>query len=243
VFLFILLAAFELISSPASHYLDAVLICGGGQTSDGDVPSQVKARLDRGAYIYEQQVQNGGPPPALLVLSVGTVHKPPPLDSRGFPITECGSMANYLIKEKNIKPGHVFLESVSLDTIGNAFFARVIHTDPRQWLHLAVVTSKFHMPRTRSIFQWIFSLKGGKRNQPRYRLVFEEVPDVGMEQQALSHRLSREEQSLKKWEDQKRSLTSISSFHEWIYTQHSAYNSDFRKKTFDKLDANTLKSY
>ena len=115
------------------EYLDAVLICGGGQTDAGGVLDSVIPRLERAAALFKEQVMRGGPPPALIALSLGTVHKPSPRDERGFPITECGSMAQHLVKRLHVSPDHVFVEGVSLDTIGNAFFARLIHTDPRAW--------------------------------------------------------------------------------------------------------------
>ncbi len=46
----------------------------------------------------------------------------------------------------------IWAETASLDTIGNAYFARVIHTDPAGLRRLLVVNSAFHMPRTRMIF-------------------------------------------------------------------------------------------
>jgi len=46
----------------------------------------------------------------------------------------------------------------SYDTIGNALFTRQMHTDVMNWRRLLILTSKFHMKRSKAIFDWVFSL-------------------------------------------------------------------------------------
>ena len=52
-----------------------------------------------------------------------------------------------------------------LDTIGNAAFARLMHSDIRGWRSLLVITSASHMARTRRIFDWVFTLPPGPAAQ------------------------------------------------------------------------------
>ena len=54
------------------------------------------------------------------------------------------------------RSSRILAETCSYDTIGNAFFARTVHTDPRGLRRLLIVNSKFHMPRTEAIFRWVF---------------------------------------------------------------------------------------
>ena len=124
----------------------------GGLTG-GKPAAWVAARLDV-ALKYDSQTDY------YLVLSRGTTHKPPPLDSTGFPIDESFASAAYLL-DKGVEQRRVLLESWSLDTIGNAAFARLMHADLRGWRRILVVTSASHMPRTRAIFEWVFSLPPG----------------------------------------------------------------------------------
>ncbi len=84
----------------------------------------------------------------MIVLSGGTPHKPNPLDARGFWVSEAASNARYLLA-LGVSPERVLEESFSLDTLGNAYFARAVHTDVRALCRLAVVNNGFHMPRTR----------------------------------------------------------------------------------------------
>ena len=47
-------------------------------------------------------------------------------------------------------------ESVARDTIGNLWFVRLLHTEPRRLRRLAIVTSNWHVERTRAIADPIF---------------------------------------------------------------------------------------
>ncbi len=45
---------------------------------------------------------------------------------------------------------------------GNARFAKLLHVDPAGWRKLLVVTSEFHVPRTRIILDTVFGFESGK---------------------------------------------------------------------------------
>ena len=64
----------------------------------------------------------------------------------------------------------IYLESLSDDTIGNAFYARTMHADPSRWHRLVVVTSEFQMPRAVAIYRWVFSLAPQPAGKPPYVL-------------------------------------------------------------------------
>jgi uncharacterized SAM-binding protein YcdF (DUF218 family) len=132
---------------------DCVIVPGGGLVATGRPHPWVAARLDAA-------LKHDADTSYYLVLSRGTTHKPPPLDEAGFPVDESMASARYLI-ERGVAPARVLLESWSLDTIGNAAFARLMHSDVRGWRRILIVTSRSHMPRTRAIFEWVFSLGPG----------------------------------------------------------------------------------
>ena len=52
---------------------------------------------------------------------------------------------------------HTYTQVSSFDTVGNAYFALTIHAIPAGWRKVAVVTSAFHMPRTRALFEDLWS--------------------------------------------------------------------------------------
>jgi hypothetical protein len=43
----------------------------------------------------------------------------------------------------------ILKEVSSFDTIGNGYFSATIHALPQRWKAIAVITSEFHMPRSK----------------------------------------------------------------------------------------------
>ena len=128
---------------------DAIVVPGGGQAEAyaGPTPPHMVARLDLAAKLYHAAQ---APKPRIICLSGGTPHKPNPRDARGFDSKESTASARYLISEHDVPPADVLEEAFSLDTIGNAYFLRVWHTDVAGYRSLLVVNNAFHLPRTRA---------------------------------------------------------------------------------------------
>ena len=194
---------------------DCVIILGGGLKNNSDIPEWVINRLDK-ALEYDSKFY--------LVLSRGTVHKRPPLDSNNFPIDESTKSAEYLIK-KGVKPEKILLEGWSLDTIGNAYGALVMHCIPRKLKKLLIITSDFHMPRTKKIFEKIFSLVDEK-----FELEFKcSFSELGISE--------KEKLSLKNWENTCKSINNMGDMHNFIFLNHNAYKSVKEKeKNLSKED-------
>ncbi len=185
---------------------DLIIVPGGGVRADGSLPLWSQSRFDRALQIRRNE--------PILCLSAGTVHK------RG-PLLESVAGARYLLG-KGLHPESILLENASWDTIGNAFFARVIHTDLRRWRKLLVVNSAFHMQRTEAIFRWVFSMAPHQG----YELGFETVPDVGMPEEDLEFRRARERRSLLRVEMLRPQISTISEMHQFLFTAHDAYSAD-----------------
>lgn len=118
------------------------------------------------------------PPISVVCLSAGTAHLPQYIASDGLPLWESTASASYLLShpEYPIPAERVFVETSSYDTISNAFFARTSFADvvnageggaggeggeerkrkKKSWTRILVVTSEFHVGRTRAIFDWVF---------------------------------------------------------------------------------------
>ena len=193
--------------------VDAILIPGGGIRGRGEVPLWVRRRLDRAIECWKGEY--------IIALSAGTTHKPPPLNENGFPVFESVASARYLI-EKGIDARKVLVETCSYDTIGNAYFSKVIHVDPMNFRNLLVITSSFHIERTRTIFEWVFGLD--VRPGSSYSLNFEDVPDQGMDEELLSARMEREKESLQYILKLKERIRTLREFHHWLFTEHGAYS-------------------
>jgi len=208
---------------------DAIIVLGGGLDGRGGIPAWPRARLEKALELVESA-------DFLITTSAGTTHKPHPLGTDGFPVYESAAAANFLIS-RGVPAEKILTETVSLDTIGNAYFVRAIHTDPRGWKNLALITSAFHLPRTRSIFEFIFSLQPAS---VKYNFSFIESSDAAADPEILRERIQREAESLAAWEKTKAKIKSWAEFHQWLYTEHAAYALG---KQLKKVDGKVLESY
>lgn len=210
---------------------EAILIPGGGVREGGLLPSWVQRRLDRAVQLRGDAY--------ILTLSAGTPHRPPPLDNSGFPIFESVAAARYLI-DASVPPERILTETHSYDTIGNAFFSRVIHVDPLGLRRLLVITSDFHLPRTRAVFKWIYSLEPKTLT---YELEFESVPDSSMPPDLFVDRQQKERKSLDDFGVIANRIATMRGCHRWLFTAHDAYNAVRRGGNPGAIDSSTLRSY
>merc|ERR1711972_985070 len=135
-----------------------------------------------------------GKRPVMFCLSGGTAHAPQLLSAAGLPVWEATVSAAWLMDHCGIPAEALVLETSSYDTIGNAWFSRTCHTDVAGWRNLLVVTSEFHLERTKAIFDWIFSLDPEVGGAP-YRLDYLGTADVALDGAAVAARAAREQQS------------------------------------------------
>eukprot|EP00117_Sycon_ciliatum_P040595 scpid79204/ scgid29810/ len=225
--------------------ISAIVVPGGGLSENGAVTPWVERRLDHAIMRWKECTERLAQRtcdsnassgcsdtclPKIITLSAGTSHKPPPRDCNGFPVFESCASADFLIKA-GIPSSCVLMEWSSYDTIGNAYFARTQHTDVLGLRTLLVITSEFHMPRTRAIFEWVFSLpvtaqvQSSSPLETGYNLMFEDVPDSGtMALDTLESRRTREAQSLQKLQaGAMKTCTDLRSLHAFLFNEHAAY--------------------
>lgn len=189
---------------------DAVLVPGGGVREGGELPLWVCRRL-------EEAVKWADSVDYIVALSAGTTHKPPLMDGEGFPVYESITGAQYLMK-MGVPPGKILTEICSYDTIGNAYFSRVMHVDPLRLRRLLVITSNFHLERTRAIFEWVYGL-----DNLNFELDFEGTADDGMDEWLLNARREKEKRGLESVMGLRERIVTMGEFHRWLYTEHEAY--------------------
>ena len=208
---------------------DCIFVPGGGLLADGSLPPWTLARLNRVQEINSQTR-------LIALLSGGTVHKSPPINSNGFPIFESRMAAEYLVQQ-GVDPARLLTEISSYDTIGNAYFSRLLFAEPGKMQHLLVITSDFHLPRTQAAFKWIYGLTP---LSTAYHLNFDSVPGRGLSPEALKTRFSREKMSLANLLKTQLEITTLDAFQSWFYTQHTAYAVTSQP---DKASGDVLDSY
>ncbi len=189
---------------------DAILIPGGGVREGGALPPWVRNRLDCAASLADGAY--------LITLSAGTPYKPPPLDCEGYPIFEAVAGARYLMA-RGVDPARILVETSSYDTIGNAYFSRVIHAEPRGLARLLVVTSAFQMARVEAVFRWVYGLTGGAS----FSLAFETVPDAGLDAAQLASRVAKEQAGLAQLAPRIATIRTLAAFHDWLFGEHTCY--------------------
>lgn len=193
---------------------EAIVVPGGGLTDAGDAPEWVRARLDRAIGLFEDNRDS-----YVILLSRGTPHKPPPLDPDNRPIDEAFVSAKYM-RERGVPAQRLLQDTWSLDTIGNAVFARLMHLDPRRLRRVAVVTNGFHMDRTRAIFEWVLSLPPVTT---RFSAHYFAVEDVGLTEEQLRARRAREASSLLKLAATVENIRTLAQLHGFVFEHHGSY--------------------
>ena len=158
------------------------------------------------------------------------------MDREGFPVFESRAGAKYLL-EAGLDPGRILTEICSYDTIGNAYFARVLFTDPLGLGRIHLITSAFHLPRVQAAFQWIYSLTPIMAEPG---LSFEGTPDTGLSPAALKARVARENSSLEKLAEKTKRIETLADFQRWLYSEHAAYSIVWKNEC---LNEEELKSY
>jgi len=225
-------------ASPAAF--DAIIVAAGGQTPQGP-PAHVMARLAKAAEMYHDAAVK----PLVITTAWGTPHKPCPHDKAGFETHESADNAKVLIA-KGVQPDDIREESVSLETVGNALHTRLLHCDVLQLKRLAVINNDWHMPRTRAVFEHVFSIPAtAGASPPDFQLQFVEV-EANLEERILQTRLEKERRATPKFaagSEWRKQTSTLQSLHQWLYVQNTAYASSRLLVEKQALDIELLRSY
>ena len=212
------------------HPYDAIVILGGGVRDGGALPPWAARRYDLALLRRTSE--------PMLCLSAGTFHRGLPSDEHGLPIFESVAGARYLTSH-GVLPDQVLIEAVSWDTIGNAYYSRLLFADPFRWKKLLVITSQFHMPRSRAIFEWVYGMEPAG-----FSLAFEAASDDDMSPAVRKARTEREQASLASFRTGvEKQIRTLNELHPWIYTGHRAYNASGRSGAERERRSDVLESY
>lgn len=135
-----------------------IIVSGGGINPDGALYESSKANVFRGLEVFrrdESQV-------AIFTSRWNYFLRPKP------PITEAEAMKAFALK-LGMHLSRTVVEDQSYDTVGNAYYTnKIIVQDMPNVRSITLVTSTWHMPKARFIYNKMF---GGNR----FKLVFEEA--------------------------------------------------------------------
>ena len=197
-----------------------IIVLGGGIGKKGKLPewSLERCKVAVEYYFNFKHMYDL----KFIVTSGGTYHQPNPLDKLGFTIFEADLMSNYLLNS-GIPENSIFREYSSYDTIGNGFFVRTLFTDIRRWKDLVVITSDFHMNRSKEIFNFIFT-----KLASNYKLEYISCKNIISNN--LNDRIIKEENSKLKFINDMKKIYNLNMFHKWLYSTHECYKTNPKEK-------------
>ena len=213
---------------------DAIIALAGGITSDGKLHPWVKRRLLLARWIYLKQNSQ----PKIICLGGGSYHIQPIVNKNGFVIHESTACSEFLIKA-NIPPNDIYREWSSYDTVANGFFAFSNFIIPMKLKKCVMITSEFHMVRSKLIFDWINKLYGNI-----VEILFISVSDEGLDKEIIDNRVERERTSAQNFlKNVISNIDSLEKFHKWFYEDHKAYCSNLELIRTVTVSEEEKKSY
>jgi len=201
-----------------------VIIPGGGQEDSGRLAPWVEARCEAALTLKDDTK-------FFVVLSRSTPHRAPPLDKGGFPVDESHAAAAWLL-ERGITKDRILIDSFSLDTIGNVWFALVCLCRPLGLRNLCVVTSEFHMERTRALFEWVSAMRdcpfedqSQLHDLAPERILYLSTENRGASDGGLDQRRAKEKKSVEMLFDRTmRKVCCLRDLVLFMFTNHGAYD-------------------
>lgn len=193
-----------------------VFILAGGLDEKGGNQSWVKDRLDIFIKLYNIKKRY------VYILGGGTYHKPPHLNNLGYVMHECTIGAKYLI-DNNVDENHIKREWSSYDTIANAYFSLTNFVITLGLNNILIITSDFHIERTKVIFNWLYGLFYGNN----IKLSYLKTISSNMDKNVFEKRCIKETTSIINFNKVIEKIKTIKDFTTWFYNEHNAYNCDF----------------
>lgn len=126
-----------------NNQADVVVVLGNLMNSAGELNAETKLRADKAFEIYKNQQ-------ARAILTCGWAYRP---DCR---LTIADAVRLYLISKHGVCEKFILTQDKSRDTVGDAYFTRVLYIEPMMCKSIIVVTSNYHVDRVREIFNFIF---------------------------------------------------------------------------------------
>ena len=153
--------------------IKTVIVLGGGISEAGELPVWVQSRLEKSIELYKATYNT-----QLITSGKGR---------DDYPVPESKAMADYLI-EAAIPAEAISQESLSRDTIQNAYFTWLLFIEPQGRKEFTVVTNDFHLARAEHIFSWVFG--------PKYEISFVGATDDSIDPKDLEIRKNTEAELL-----------------------------------------------
>ena len=126
-----------------SEGLDVVIVLANQMDSSGALNLESRARAEKAIKVLsEKKIPS--------IVTCGWAYRS---DSD---IKIANAFKAYIVNTLGMDPKRVITELNSRDTVGDAFFTKTKLAIPCGWRKICVVTSEYHVPRTKEIFKFIY---------------------------------------------------------------------------------------
>lgn len=188
---------------------DAIIVLGRGINSDGTIPKITQYRAEKAAELFNKKLAKK------IIISAGYWGFQRPIP----PNTEAKPMERILIK-KGVPKSAILFEENSRETLGNAYFTRLI-VDNYKWKKIIVVTSRDHLKRTKFYFEKVF----GKKYKLQFSLAKDNFSEKDIKKIERFGKISLRLVNLKKIK-----TGDIKKIKEYLFKHHIIYNGSILKK-------------
>lgn len=198
---------------------DAIIVLAGGINNDGSLPELPRKRVEKGVELYNKKIA----PKIIMTGKYGFW-----LDyTKEIPPKSEAEVMKEFAESLGVPKENIILEETSKDTVGNAYFTKVDILEKNNWKNIAVVTSQFHMPRTKFIFDIILG--------PGYEIEY--IPsDDGLSEEERDNAMAREEKTIQVLKNTILNIEpgSNKEIKTLLFTKHPGYSKN-PEISFEKL--------
>lgn len=193
---------------------DAVIVLANEMDENGKLNSESRLRANFAASLFEQHK-------IPLMITCGWAYR----RDTAIPIAE--SFKNYLI-EMGVQNKQILSDTNSRDTVGDAFFTRLNICEPLGLKSILVITSNYHVIRTKEIFDFVY----GDKFKIRVEGIYIEIsPEI----------LEKEEESRVAFNKTfaKTDVGNVEQIYHTLQSSHPYYNGDkYPKIKLQKINSN-----
>jgi len=123
--------------------VDAIIVLANEMDERGNLNPESKARAIAAVEIFNSKKIS-------QIVTCGWAYR------RDSEINIADAFKAYMVNDLGVDPNKIISEVNSRDTVGDAFFTKTKIAIPFGWKNIIVVTSNYHLSRTREIFNFIY---------------------------------------------------------------------------------------
>ena len=180
--------------------IDYIIILSHLMDSKGNLNNESKKRASKSIEIYEENKN-------AKFITCGWAYR------KDYKIPIALVMSDYLKRKYKIKQNQIITQIYSRDTVGDAIFSRKAIQKKIKDSTIAVVTSSYHIKRTKEIFNFVFK---GSRNIYFYDCKIEENKKLVISEEDSLHQFKLTFKDIKEGE--------INKIYDRLMKKHPYYN-------------------